>query len=143
MGITEDPFMFGTIQGYLLQFNQKPPLIKNTSKCEVKVLKAQVSMMTSEVSSILSKGTIEFVPGNKGFFTYPFLNPMIKGVSHFIMSPKTAEPVHYLHKVQNDHPEADRGGNSSRTMGRLTQHQVSILPHSNCKETLLLPLLPV
>ena len=28
-------------------------------------------------------------------------------------------------------------------MGSLTQHQVSILPHSNCKETSSFPLLPV
>ena len=126
--ITQDPFMLGTIQGHLLKFNQKPPLIKSTNKCEVKVPKAQVS-----------EGTIELGPGNKGFFTYPFLIPPKKWGKPRYHEPKAAEQVHYLHKVKNDHPEADKGGHSSRTMGSLTQHQINILPHSNCKETSLLP----
>ena len=81
--------MLGTIQGYLLQFNQKPLLIKPTSKCEVKVPKAQESMMTSEASSMLSEGTKELGPGNKGFFQYPSLIPKKNAESHFIMSLKS------------------------------------------------------
>ena len=56
MGITYNPFMLGTIQGYLLQFNNKSPLVKPIFKCEVKVPMTQESMMTSEVISMLSKG---------------------------------------------------------------------------------------
>ena len=48
-----------------------------------------------------------------------------------------------MHKIQNEHPEADKVGHSSRSMGSFTWHQVSILPHSNYKETPLLPSLPV
>ena len=80
--------MLGTIQGHLLQFSQKPPLIKVTSKCKVKVPKAQETTMTSEVSSMLSEGTIELGPGNKGFFAYPFLIPKKNRESHFIMNLK-------------------------------------------------------
>ena len=29
------------------------------------------------------------------------------------------EPVHYLHKIQNDHPDTDNGGHLFRTMGNL------------------------
>ena len=68
---------------HLLQFNQKPPLIKPTSKCEV-----QVSMMTSEFNLMLSEGPIELGHGNKGFFTYPFLILKKNRESHFIMNVK-------------------------------------------------------
>ena len=80
--------MLGTTQGHLLQFSQKPSLIKPTHKCKVKVPKTQKSMMTSEVSSMLSEGTIKFGPGNKVFFTYPFLISKKNGESHFIMNLK-------------------------------------------------------
>ena len=52
---------------------------------------------------------------------------------------EVAKPIHNLYKVQNDHPEAHQWGHSSRTMGSLTQHQVSILPHSSGKDASLLP----
>ena len=48
------PFVFGTIQGHLLQFNQKLYLVKPSKKCEVMVPKTQESMMVSEVQSMLS-----------------------------------------------------------------------------------------
>ena len=44
--------------------------------------------MASDVSSMLSEGTIEVGPGNKGFFTYPILIPKENGESHFIMNLK-------------------------------------------------------
>ena len=130
--------MLGTIKGHMLQFNQKPLLVNPICKCRVKVSNTQESMMTSEVSSFLSEGTIEGAPHNKGFFMYPFLIPrkMGKPLYHEL---KVAEPVHYLHKIQNDHPETDKGCHLSRTVGSLTQHQISILPHSNSKEISLLP----
>ena len=99
--------------------------------------------MTSEVGSMLSEGTIELGPGNKGFFAYPFLIPKKNGGKPLYHELKATEPVHYLHKVQNDHPETDKAGHSPRIKGSLTQHEVSILPHSNYKETLLLPSLQV
>ena len=80
--------MLGTIQGHLLQFNQKPSLKKPTSKCKIKVPKAQENMVASEVSSLLSEGTIELGPGNKGFFKYPFLIPKKNRESCFIMNLK-------------------------------------------------------
>ena len=88
MGITQDPFVLGTIQGYLLQFNQKPTLVKPTFNCEFKVPKNQESMMVLEVRSMLSEGIMEIAPRNKGFFTYPFLIPNNNGESHFIMNLK-------------------------------------------------------
>ena len=93
--------------------------------------------MTSEVSSLLSEGIIELSPRNMEFFTYFLLIPKKNGESHFIMNLKAAELAHYLCKVQDDHSETDKRGHSSSTMGSLTQHQVSILPHSNSKETSL------
>ena len=66
MGITQDLFTLGKIQGHLLQFSQKSPLVKATQKCEVKIQKTQESMMASDVRSMLSQGTIEIGPGNKG-----------------------------------------------------------------------------
>ena len=88
MGITQDPFMLGTIQGHQLQFNQKFHLAKPTHKFKLKVPKAQESMMTSELSSMLSNGTLELGPWNKGFFTYPFLIHRKNWESHFIMNLK-------------------------------------------------------
>ena len=75
MSITKDPCMLGTLQGNMLQFNQKASLVKPTHKCEVKFSKIQENMMTSEARSMLSEGTIELGPMNKGFFTYPSLIP--------------------------------------------------------------------
>ena len=88
MVIAQEPFVFGTIQGHLLQLNQKPPLMKPTHKCEVKVPRTQESMMTSEVRSMLFEGNIEVGPGNKGFFTYPFLIPKQNKESHVTMNLK-------------------------------------------------------
>ena len=39
MGITQDPFMLGMVQGHLLLFDQKPLLVKPSHKCEVKIQK--------------------------------------------------------------------------------------------------------
>ena len=49
--------------------------------------------MTSEVSSMLSEGTIDLGLGNKGFFTYHFLIPMKNGESCFIINLK---PLHQI-----------------------------------------------
>ena len=99
-GITQEPFMLGTIKGHLLQFSQKPPLVKPTHKCEVKVPNTQESMMTSEVSSVLSEGTTEVGPGYKGFFTYPFLIPKKNWESHFIMNLKTLNQLYTCTKFK-------------------------------------------
>ena len=88
MGISKDLFVFGTVQRYLLEFNQKSPLVKPIHKFEVKVPKTQESIMTSKVRLMLSEGTIEVGPSNKGFFTYPFLIPNKNGESHIIMNLK-------------------------------------------------------
>ena len=87
-GYNPGPFVFSTIQGHLLQFSQKASLVKPTCKCEVKVPKMQKSIMTSEVTSVLSDGAIEAGPGNKGFLTYPFLISKKNKESHFIMNLK-------------------------------------------------------
>ena len=140
---TKDPNMLGSIQGHLLQFNQKSPLIKPTSMCEVKVPKAKECMMTSEIFPVLSEGTIKIGPREQGILYTSLPHSQEKWEKPHCHEPKTNQPIHYLNKVQNDHPEADRVGHSSRTVGSVTQHQVSILPCSNSKKTLLLPLLPV
>ena len=88
MGIIQDPFMLDTIQGHLLQFNQKLPVVKPTHKCKIKVPKTQESMMASEIRSMLSESTIAVGQGNKGFFTHPFLIPKTNEESHFIMNLK-------------------------------------------------------
>ena len=80
--------MFGTVQGHLLQFNQKPPMVKPTHKHEAKIAKTQESMMTSEARSMLSEGTIGVRLENMVFFTYPFLIPKKNGESHSIMNIK-------------------------------------------------------
>ena len=69
MHITQDPFVLGIIQGHLLHFNHKFPIVKPTHKCEVNVLKTQESLLALEVRSRLSEGTTDIVPVNKEFFT--------------------------------------------------------------------------
>ena len=86
------------------------------------------------------QGTIEL---GQGFLSISLPDSQEKWKRPFYHEVKATEPVHYLHKVQNGHHEADKGGHSSRTISSLTQHLVSILPHSNCKETSLLLLLQV
>ena len=50
-------------------------------KCEVRVVKAQDVAVTSEINTMLAKGNIELGPGNKVFFTYPFMIPKKNGAS--------------------------------------------------------------
>ena len=81
--------MLGTIQGNLLQFNQELPLVKPTHKCEVKVAKTQENMMTSEISSMLFKGTKELgSQRTRDSLHIPSQFPRKNGESHFIMSLK-------------------------------------------------------
>ena len=87
MGITQDPFLLGTMQ-QLCYNSIRSPLIKPTSQCEVKVPKSQESMMTSEVSSMLSEGTIELGPGNKGILYISLPDSQEKWGSYFIMNLK-------------------------------------------------------
>ena len=54
--------------------------------------------------------------------------------------PQAAEPIHNLHKIQDDHPQKDKGSNPSRAMCSLTKHQVNIKPHSDSEETSLFSL---
>ena len=78
--------MLGMVQGYLLHFNQKPPLVKPLQKYEVKIPKDQESVMSSEINTMLLKSTIDLCPGNKGLFTYPFIIPMKNRKSCCIMN---------------------------------------------------------
>ena len=77
-------------------------------------------MIVSEVRSVLSEGTIKVGPQNEGFFTYYLLDSQEKWGIPFYHEPKAAEPIDYLHKVQDDYPKTDKGGHSSRTIGSLT-----------------------
>ena len=80
--------LVGTVQGHLSHFNQKPLLMEPTRRCKVKIPKIQESMMASGVRSMLSKGTTEVCPLNKGLFIYPFLIPYTNGESCFIFNLK-------------------------------------------------------
>ena len=73
------PLWLGTIQGHLLQFNQKPPLVKPTWKCEVKEPKTQEGMIAPEVRSILSEGTIEVAQGTRDSLHTPSWFPRKMG----------------------------------------------------------------
>ena len=87
-GYNPGPLCVGHNTRASVTIQSEAPLIKPTSKSEVKVPKAQDSMMTSEVSPMLSEDTIELGPGKKGFFTYPFLILRENVESHFIMNLK-------------------------------------------------------
>ena len=132
MGITQDPFMLGTILGHLLQFNQMPPLVKPTHKWKVNVPKTQETIMASEVRSVLSKDTTEVGPGNKIFLTYPFLIPKKNGESHFIMNLKLLNQFITWTKFKTTTLKQIRKA-IHPGKGSLAQHQISILLHSNSK----------
>ena len=87
-GITQDPFILGMVQRHLLRFNWKPLLEKSSHNCEVRVLKVQEVMMTSEINTMVSEKMIMLSPRNEWFFTYPFLIPKKNKASHFIMNLK-------------------------------------------------------
>ena len=58
-------------------------------------------------------------------------------MNHFIMNLKSLN--HFITCTRSKyHPETDQGGHVARTVDSLTEHQVSLLPHSNSKEKLLL-----
>ena len=86
--VTRDNFVLGSVQGHLIQFNRKPPLVRPTEKCEVQVPKGQQQEMNRQIQTLLKEGNIEEAPNNKGFFTYPFLIPKKNGKSRFIMNLK-------------------------------------------------------
>ena len=83
--ITHDTFVLGSVQGHLIQFNRKPPLVHPMEKCEVQVPKGQQQEMNRQIQTLLKGGNIEEAPNNKGFFTYPFLIPKKNRKSRFIM----------------------------------------------------------
>ena len=58
MGITPDPFMSGTVQGYLLDFNQKPPLMEPLCKSGIRIPKAQEAAISVEIDTVLSGRTV-------------------------------------------------------------------------------------
>ena len=80
--------MLGSVQGHLIQFNCKPPLVHPMEKCEVQVPNGQQQEMNRQIQTLLKEGNIEEAPNNKGFFTYPFLIPKKNGKSRFIMNLK-------------------------------------------------------
>ena len=85
-GYNSSPFVLGTTQGHLLQFSQKPPVVKPTFKCEVKIPKTQESISPSEVKSVLSKDTVEVGPDDKWLFMYLFIIPKKSVESHWTNS---------------------------------------------------------
>ena len=86
VGKIQDPFVLGMVQGQLLQFSCKPPLVKPTYKCKVKIPKTQKGLMAMEINSILSEGMIEVGQRNKRFFIHPFMIPKKNEESHFIIN---------------------------------------------------------
>ena len=116
--------------------SQIPPL-KPTCKCKVKIPKTQDSMMASEVRSVLSRDTIEVGPGNKAFFTYPFLIPKKNGESCFVMNLKPLNLLTVCTKFKLTTFKQIRKCHPSRAMDSCTWYQVSLLPHSSSEETSL------
>ena len=133
----------GSIQDLSLHFNQKPLLVKSSFTCDVKIQKTQEAPMSSEIDTMLSNRTIGLGPGTKGLFTYPFVIPKKNGMSHSIMNLKPLSQCHYMYKIQDNHSKTDQRGHSPGSLGSLTGHQVSILPHPNSKEALLFSLFQV
>ena len=82
-------------------------------------------------------------PREQGILCISFPGSQEKWGKSLYHESKSTQPIHYLHKAQSEHSEVDAGGHSSMTVGSLTWHHVSILPHSNSKETSLLPSLSV
>ena len=64
--------MLDMVKGHLLQLICKPPLMKPTHKCAVKIPWTHEATMASEINSMLSKGTTEVGPGNKGSLHTPY-----------------------------------------------------------------------
>ena len=126
-----------------VSIQSEAPLVKSYLQSVVRVPKTQESMMTSEVMFNTILGHHRVGPREQGIVYISLPDFQEKLGMLLYHEPEPTEPVHFLHNIQNDHPQADKGGHSSRAMGSLTQHQVSILPHSNCKETSLLSLLQV
>ena len=92
---------------------------------------------------MLCEGTIEVGPGNKGFITYPFIIPKNESSESLYNDYEASHLLYHLHKFPDGNPKIDQGSHSSRTMGRLDGHQVSILPNPNSKGALLLSLIKV
>ena len=86
--VTRDTFVLGSVQGHLIQFNHKPPLVHPMEKCEVQVPKGQQQEMNRQIQTLLKEGNIKEAPNNKGFFMYPFLIPKKNDKSRFIMNLK-------------------------------------------------------
>ena len=74
---------------------------------------------------MLSRHIIE-----QGVVPIPFYDTQQELRKPLHYEPEVAKQIHQLYKFQNDQPEADQEGHSSRTMDSLTQHKVSLLPHS-------------
>ena len=57
------------MQGHLVHFNLKPPLVKPSYKYKVKMPKVGETAMSSEISTMLLEETVDYGKGNKGIVT--------------------------------------------------------------------------
>ena len=78
--------------------------------------------MSSEIDTVLSKRTIELGLGNKkGSSLTPLSTPQ-KWDESLHNESEASQPVHYLFKIQEDHPKTDQGGQLPGSLGSLTGH---------------------
>ena len=78
-GITWDPFVLGMVQRHLSHFNQKPPLVKPSHKCEVKIPKVQEAAASSDWQNAIWKDNRARSREKKGFLLAPVSSPKTMG----------------------------------------------------------------
>ena len=98
MALDPPSFVLEAIQGHLLSFHNRPPLVLPRSSLETTASGPAADSITESVSDLLHKGAIEPAPENPGFYSRLFnvpkkdgsLRPVInlKPLNRFITAPK-------------------------------------------------------
>ena len=146
-GYHSRPIHVGNGAGHLLHFNQKPLLIKPSCKCEERSKGSESYNVFSDWHNAIQKDN-RAQSREQRVFHLPLCHPQEEGDEPLCHPQEEWDdslhneseaftPVQYLYKIQGDHPNADQGGHPPRSLGSLTEHHVSILPHPNSRDALL------
>ena len=125
--ITHDTFVLSSMQGHLIQFNRKPPLVHPTEKCEVQVPKDQQQEMNRQRKYQTTRASL------------PIPDPKEEWQEQIHYEPQAIELVHKMHQIQDDDPEMDQRVSQEQTMGRSDGYQISVLSRSNASQTQVFP----
>ena len=137
--ITCDTFVLGLVQGHLIQFNRKPPLVRPMEKCEVQVPKGQQQEMNRSDSDAVEGREYRGSAKQQGLLYIPIPDTKEEWQEQINYEPQAFESVHKMHQIQDDEPETDQRVSQEWAIGRPDGYQIGVLPHSDASQAQVFP----